>query len=151
MDRPCCWARPAPLALLTGLVLILVSALPAFAVQEHRGAEGMVAHQLGHLLLIAGCGVLFRHSQPFAATPGWRQFRLFLSLLICWNLLAFAGHLMDPLMEEDRFLVRDGRRIGFLLSSFDGLLYYLSRLDHLILVPAFLQLLCAINSWRRQP
>lgn len=136
-------------ALILTLGLLLVDAGPALAVQTHGGAEGLVAHQLGHLLLIAACVILLFHSRRLLAEAGWRHFRLFILLLIAWNLLTFAGHQLDEVIPAARFLWQDGRKIGMLLAGPADFFYYLSRLDHLLLAPAFWFLWRAIEGWRR--
>jgi len=135
--------------LIPALALLLVDAGPALAVQTHGGAEGLVAHQLGHLLLLAACVILLFHSRRLQAEAGWRHFRLFLFLLIAWNLLTFVGHQQDEVIPAARFLWQDGRRVGMLLTGPIDFFYYLGRLDHLLLVPAFWFLWRAIEGWRR--
>lgn len=140
--------RGLPVLFLT-FILLLICAGPAFAVQTHGGSEGLVAHQIGHLLLIAACVILVFHSRRLLAEPGWRHFRLFLLLLIAWNLLTFVGHGLDEVIPSSRFLLDEGRRVGMLLTGPDDLLFYLTRLDHLLLVPAFWFLWRATEGWRR--
>lgn len=135
--------------LFSALLLLLVQAGPAAAVQTHGGSEGLVAHQIGHLLLIAACVILVFHSHRLLAEPGWRAFRFFFLLLIAWNLLTFVGHGLDEVIPPSRFLFQEGRRVGMLLTGPGDLLFYLTRLDHLLLAPAFWFLWRAIEGWRR--
>ncbi len=131
--------------------LCLVLPDSAWAVQQHGGTEGLVSHQIGHILFITGMLVLFYrlHHSP-ARGPGWTPFKLFIVLVLLWNLLTFYGHWRRELISPDRFIQSAGKITGFTLSSPGDVLFYLSRLDHLLLVPAFLCLLAALNAWRKK-
>lgn len=129
-------------------MILCLSAGPAWAVQAHGGAEGLVSHQLGHILLTVGMGcMLVRIKSLKQQTRGWKEFRLFLWLLIAWSLLTFAGHWLHELVARDKFFVLAGEISAFRVESFADGLFYLSRLDHLLLLPAFLFLLSALRKW----
>ncbi len=125
--------------------------LDALAVQAHEGYENLITHQLGHLLLAAGLVFLLVQMRrlPTAAThPGWRAFFFFLVTLLFWDLLTFVGHWLDLTREEGQFL-RDGDRIlAFRPRSTTDFLFYFSKLDHLLLVPALVFLYLALRHWR---
>jgi hypothetical protein len=141
-------------ALLLALLLVL-PAEPVCAVQQHGGIEGMVAHELGHLLFLFGMGfLLYRMRQP-ATRPlthgrGWVAFRSFIWLIILWNVMTFYGHWHEEVISPDKFVLLNGERTAFRIASPLDLLFYLSRLDHLVLLPAFLCLLQALRQWRTQ-
>ena len=133
---------PACLILIPGRV---------WAVQQHSGAEGLVTHQLGHILFIAGMLlVLHRLRVTAAAGRGWTFFRCFLWLIIFWNILTFYGHLHRELIDPANYISSGGRISGFILQTPLDVLFYLSRLDHLLLIPAFFFLLLALVQWRKQ-
>lgn len=139
------------------LLTALLVSIPAtaLAVQQHGGLEGLVAHQLGHLLFLTGMVFLLyrlRHPQtrPLVEGRGWYAFRLFIWLIILWNLLTFYGHWHDEVISADKFVLVDGKRTALIINHPLDLLYYFSRLDHLILLPAFLCLLQALRRWRAQ-
>lgn len=123
----------------------------ALAVQQHGGAEGLVAHQLGHLLFIFGMFyLLYRIHRSSCRGSGWAEFKLFVWLIIGWNFLTFYGHWHNELIDQAQFLRVNGKTNGFMISGPTDVLYYFSRLDHLVLVPAFLCLLAALSKWRKQ-
>ncbi|MFZ5797061.1 MAG: hypothetical protein C4563_04365 [Desulfobulbus sp.] len=145
-------------AVLLGVVcLVVVFGLPApaLAVQQHSGTEGLVIHQLGHLLFLFGMiFLLFRMRHPesrrLSRGSGWLEFKLCVILIILWNLLTFYGHWHQELINPDKFVTSGGRTTGFIVSGPLDALFYLSRLDHLLLLPAFVFLLLALRKWREQ-
>lgn len=125
---------------------------PALAIQQHGGVEGLAAHQLGHLLFLAGLGIiLVNMSRRGLKEAGWPQFKAFLRLAFAWNLLTFAGHWAGEYVTPEQFQASDGMVKGFRIASPGDLLFYLSGLDNLILVPAILFLLLALRKWRSAP
>jgi hypothetical protein len=125
---------------------------PALAVQAHGGAEGLVSHQIGHVLFVFGIGYLFyivRRSR--FENPGWSEFKVFLWLLILWNLLTFTGHWMREFVDPGKFLKVNDNIVGMTIDGPWDAFFYLTRLDHLLLVPAFFMLLLGLRKWRRQP
>lgn len=113
---------------------------PAWAIQGHGGAEGIVVHQFSHFLFV-GSGAFMIHwlrSRDLVRRPGWRDIQYAVVLFIVWNLGAALGHFLD----EQAVLVtmtRSGfRELRFTSSAGDALIwgYYLAKLDHLLCVPA---------------
>lgn len=128
---------------------IVAGGSPAWAVQQHGGAEGLVSHQIGHLLFIAGTiSLLIRIYYERLTGPGWLEFKWFLRLIVLWNFLTFGGHWLREFIETRKFIVEGGLIVGFHLASFVDFIFYLSRLDHLLLVPGLLFLLAALKRWR---
>ncbi len=126
-----------------------VTATPAWGVQTHGGVEGLVSHQLGHLLFASGMVyLLFRLYAMRIKGIGWAHFRIFLWLLLAWNVLTFSGHWLDQFETGDNLIREGSRMIGYTVTGFRGALFYLTRLDHLILVPAGIFLLLALRRWR---
>jgi len=122
----------------------------AWAVQQHGGAEGLVSHQIGHFLFISGMFYLLYRLHLFSPSgSGWFEFKLFVWLIICWNFLTFYGHWHQELIDPAKFLRTDGSTTGFIISGPMDVLFYFSRLDHLLLLPAFLCLLMALTKWRK--
>ncbi|MDH3329056.1 MAG: hypothetical protein OEM01_07465 [Desulfobulbaceae bacterium] len=135
------------------ITVVLPLLLPdsVWGVQQHGGAEGLISHQIGHLLFITGMLVLFYRLRGSSASgAGWLDFKIFIGLIILWNLLTFYGHWHRELISPDKFVLFAGKVNGFSISSPADALFYLSRLDHLLLVPAFLFLLSALYKWRKQ-
>ena len=127
---------------------LLFSAARAQAVQGHGGTEGLISHQLGHLLFtLAMLVLLFRLRRSQLRGPGWHEFTGFLWLIILWNVLTFTGHWMQHSVASGQFIRHNGLVTAFLINNGFDLIFYLTRLDHLLLVPAFILLLLAIRNW----
>ena len=141
----------------TGINLLLLAGIVLFwpdralAVQQHGGAEGLVAHQIGHILFFAGIAyLLYKILRSSFNDPGWFEFRVFLWLIIGWNILTFTGHWMRESVDPAGFAKFDGRIISYSVNGFADAYFYLTRLDHLLLVPAFFFLFQALRKWREQ-
>ena len=146
------FARAGIFLCLAGPIFSLLLPDSAWAVQQHGGTEGLVSHQIAHLLFITGMLILFlRLNRSVGDGPGWIQFKLFIILILLWNLLTFYGHWHREIINADKFIREAGYTTGFILDSPLDALFYLSRLDHLLLVPAFFFLLWALSKWSRQP
>ena len=122
----------------------------ALAVQAHGGAEGLVSHQIGHILFSAGMGyLLYRITSLRLKSHGWFEFKLFLISILFWNFLTFTGHWMHEVVDVTKFIRQDGITVGYKLTGFLDYYFYLTRLDHLALVPSFLFLLLALKKWSK--
>lgn len=131
-------------------VLQLAFADVAWAVQQHGGAEGLVSHQLGHFLFIIGMFYLLYRLRVFSPSgPGWKEFKLFIWCIILWNFLTFYGHWHRELIDPAKLIHAGGKTTGFIIRGPADILFYISRLDHLFLLPAFLFLLAALMRWRK--
>jgi hypothetical protein len=131
-------------------ILACLWAVPAFAVQAHGGSEGLVSHQVGHILFISGMiYMLYRVYHNHITGPGWFEFKGFLWLIISWNILTFTGHLMREFVNPDRFMKDGVHIISFAITDLFDAIFYLTRLDHLLLVPSFLFLVVALQKWKR--
>ncbi len=123
-------------------------ATPAWAVQSHGGAEGLVSHQVGHVLFFVGMVILLaRQYHKKLVGPGWREFKVFLFLIIAWNCLTFIGHWMRETVDMDKFIKANTHIEGFQATTAYDFLFYITRLDHILLVPAFFFLLMAVKRW----
>lgn len=134
------------------LCSLLIAALPspALAVQIHGGAEGLVSHQIGHTLFLTGLGyLLWRIERRDLQTPAWQCFKRFLYCIVLWNLITITGHLLDRVIPTDRFIKNGTMITSFRAESPLDLLFYATRLDHFLLVPAFLFLFRALQRWSR--
>lgn len=133
------------------LLVSILSVSPAWAVQAHGGAEGLVSHQVGHLLFLIGTGyMLVRVHLLGERGRGWFEFKTFLWLIIIWNLLTFFGHWRNEYIGNEHFVQSGSKTLSFVAHNSVDLLYYLSRLDHLILVPAMFFLVRALKKWSAQ-
>lgn len=128
---------------------LTLHASPVWAVQAHGGAEGLVSHQIGHFLFTTGMGyLLFRLRSMRQAGLGWLEFKTFIWLLIAWNVVTFSGHWMNEFVAKENFIKDHANTLSFTIENFHDAIYYLTRLDHLILVPSFAFLLIALRKWR---
>ena len=128
---------------------LVLAANPAWAVQSHGGSEGLVSHQIGHLLFTIGMGYLvLRLRSMRKSNSGWFEFKIFVWLLIVWNVVTFSGHWMNEYVEKEKFIKDHANTLSFTIENLSDAIYYLTRLDHLILVPSFAFLLIALRKWR---
>ena len=136
---------------LSAFVLVLWGfPVSAWGTQTHGGDEGIISHQIGHLVFAIGSLFvlmgLIRHN---IIGPGWRSFKTFLVLLIIWNVLVFCGHWVRQVEPCGPISLFAGGRHAWNIRCAADLLYYVSALDHLLLVPAFICLWIALRRWRR--
>lgn len=135
-----------------GIVTLLVmKAEPAWAVQAHGGVEGLVSHQIGHMLFMVGIGsLLFHVHRARLRTPGWTEFRIFIWLLLVWNVITFTGHWMHEFVDVNKYVRAGENIVSFSVMDIADVYFYLTRLDHLFLVPSLVFLLLALKKWRMQ-
>ncbi|MEN8142698.1 MAG: hypothetical protein ABFQ82_03760 [Thermodesulfobacteriota bacterium] len=132
-------------------VLAVLWPMEVWAVQQHGGAEGLVAHQIGHALFVAGIGyLLFMISRSGLKGSGWLRFKIFLGLIIAWNFLTFSGHWMREFLDPAKLTKLDGKLISYKIDGLADAYFYLTRLDHLLLVPAFFFLYLSLRKWGRK-
>jgi len=132
--------------------LICLWDIPAWGAQAHGGVEGLVSHEIGHILFIAGMSYMLLHLyRPKSNGPGWREFRGFLWGIILWNILTFSGHWLHGTIRSLQYTFISSQPTALRVNDLGDLLFYLSRLDHLILLPAFILLLRALQKWNRVP
>ncbi|MCP4342624.1 MAG: hypothetical protein GY799_28020 [Desulfobulbaceae bacterium] len=130
---------------------LIIETNPAWGVQSHGGAEGLVSHQISHILFLIGLGYLLFHLyQIQKKDPGWLEFKFFLWLIIVWNVVSFSSHLINEFVAPEKF-VKDGEIIvSYYIEDFADVIFYLTRFDHLVLVPSLVCLLLALRKWRMQ-
>ena len=114
--------------LILPLVIACSIPVPAWAIQTHSG-EGLVAHQMGHVLLTLAMALLACRGVR-ASSRGWRRIGLGAALFALWSTAAFVRHGLDP--------------------GFHPVVQALS-LDHLLLVPALVVLWTGVRSLAREP
>ncbi|MDA3971704.1 MAG: hypothetical protein PF442_10175 [Desulfobulbaceae bacterium] len=120
---------------------LTASASSAWALQTHTGPEGLYVHQGAHIFLSFSLliFVLNIHRSRLARQRAWRLLSSGAILLILWNIWAFAGHLSAFYMPESSFIMEPGHRTpSLLVTSWQEVLYYLFKMDHLLWLPALL-------------
>jgi len=136
-----------------GLALVLCPKW-AWAIQTHGDPEGLYAHQMGHLVFWAAMlFVCFQiRRRGLKNQPGFSRLYWAAILFAVWNMVTFIGHFAEENLDPGAI----GREAGHLgrtlhITDLNGLIFYLAKLDHLVLVPAFWLLLQALRAfWRQQ-
>jgi len=118
----------------------------ASAVQHHGGMEGLVSHEIGHALFMAGLIIFLVWIRGYHE-KGWPAFRSGLFLLLLWNILTFSGHLLYEMQDGSRLIRAGGRTVAFHAGSAADLCFYLTRFDHVLLLPAMIFLFIALRQW----
>ena len=132
--------------------LALLWPVEVWAVQQHGGAEGLVAHQIGHALFVASVAyLLFKIAKSRLKDSGWLEFKTFLWLIVAWNFLTFSGHWMREYVDPAKFTRLNNQVISYNIDGLADAYFYLTRLDHLLLVPAFFFLYLSLRKWGQQP
>ena len=133
------------------VVILLCAATPGWAVQSHGGAEGLVVHQIGHVLFAGGMAyLLFRLQRIQLENYHWFEFKMFLWCIIAWNVLTFSAHALGESVDKTKLIFQNGELVAFFVNDFVDVWFYVSQLDHLLLVPAFVFLLLALHKWEQQ-
>jgi hypothetical protein len=110
------------------------------ALITHGHPEGLYVHQIAHLLF-AGAMVFLIYMirrESLQKVPGFRALIWAGLFFIGWNLDAFVGHLAEVWISEQAFLGHPtdlARRLR--MTDLTAWVYYVTKMDHLILVPAF--------------
>lgn len=133
--------------------IVLGLSLPrtALALQPHGPPEGLYVHQMGHILFVGAMMFLLYYLRK-ERLPGLRWFTWSGVLFILWNLNAVVGHAVEVYVEAQDFLGESAslsRR--FIMSGPISWTYYLAKLDHLILVAAFILLYFGLQALARAP
>lgn len=130
------------------IFLMVGMAENCWALQSHGPPEGSYVHQMAHLLFSGALAYLFWHTRkrPALESKGWKYLQIFCVALICWNMLAFAGHEAYSFLQAEDFVNTDSLQ-GFIAPplSFVKVLYYVTKMDHLLIVPALLALVVSLR------
>ncbi len=122
----------------------------AWAFQTHGAPEGLIAHQLAHVLFALSMGVLayWLESNRFIEARGWRLIQISCLLFLLWNVVAFTGHFVEIKLPPDMILGPKGSWNQRLLAGGGTVAaaYYSLKLDHLVCVPAIVCLFLGIRS-----
>jgi hypothetical protein len=134
------------------LIMVIIPTGEALALQVHSEPEGLYVHQMAHLHYIFALGCFFWDIRRTSFTGrGWRYLQLFCVLMIGWNMIAFIGHLVGDYLDPQAFLQTDCYLQTLLLSplTLHKYLYFITKLDHLICVPALFFLFLGLRSFYR--
>jgi len=134
------------------LIMALLSPGEALALQVHGEPEGLYVQQMAHLHYIFALGYFYWDIRRTSFTGrGWRYLQLFCILMTGWNGIAFVGHLAGVYLDPQALLQTDCYLQTRLVSPFtlNKYLYFLTKLDHLIYVPALFFLFLGLRSFYR--
>ncbi len=126
---------------------------PCHAFQSHPAPEGLYVHQMSHVLFIGALAYLYWHlgKSSLIASRGWHYMRLFCLLFLVWNCLTFAGHASYSYLSVDDFVNMGTWQSKIALPVTPlKLLYYLTRFEHLISVPAIFCLFIGLRLFYRE-
>lgn len=132
------------------LLLIFGFAQNSWALQSHGAPEGIYVHQMAHLLFTGALGYLYWHTRknPVIESKGWKFLQFFCIFLIAWNLLAFAGHEAFEQLSPEDFIDKNSWE-GYIAGpiSFIKVLYYITKMDHFLNVPALVALVVCLRTF----
>lgn len=134
----------------TALLLTFFGAGDAQALQTHGAPEGRYVHQMAHILFMTALIYLYWHTRKTQETSsrGWKYFQLFCLFLIGWNILAFTGHEIFHHLRDSDFILKDTWQARLAAPiSFTKMLYYITKMDHFLIVPALLALVMSLRSF----
>lgn len=133
------------LIFIAGLIVVCLAAgaTPSWATQTHGEPEGLYVHQLAHLFFTFSMGLLiyWLRQRRLVREKAWRYIQYSALLFILWNLDTFAVHFLDEQVDIIRISRLDDWHLRIDTAAdyvHLGLIYYLAKLDHLLLVPAML-------------
>lgn len=136
------WFLPA-----TGL---LVWPGSAWALQSHGGMEGVYAHQLAHLFFAFSMALLIFWLRKWRLTVSvsWRHIQYAALFFIAWNVDTMISHWL--LEQSDLITVEIIAPMQMHVTTAEGWqwltkVYYLTKLDHLLCVPALIFLFLGLR------
>jgi hypothetical protein len=140
------------LGILTSLVGMPEEVL---ATQVHKGLEGLVGHQIGHIFFIFSMGILiyWLRERKLIRETGWRFVQYAALFFILWNLDALVVHYLDG--RHDLFQTIDEGTWDARIHLLEGpkglaVLYYLVKMDHLLCLPAIVFLYLGLRQLLKQ-
>jgi len=125
----------------------------ATAIQTHGHPEGLYAHQLGHFFFLA--------TMVYLCWQFWRQnllrrrsfHRIYWACLLFadWNLLTFLGHMAEERLDAAAIDSTAGHLFRQLhITDLNALIFYLAKLDHIILIPALWFFYLGLRAFRTE-
>jgi hypothetical protein len=132
------------------VLLLLGQTESAWALQSHGPPEGIYVHQMAHLLFMGALAYLYWHTRraPVLASKGWKYLQLFCILLFCWNLLALIGHEAFERLSPTDFIDKNSWKEQIAAPlSFIKVLYFITKMDHFLNVPALLALVISLRTF----
>ena len=113
----------------------------AWATQTHGGLEGLWVHQTAHLFFAFSMGLLifWLRKRRLTVSQGWRYIQFAALFFIAWNLDTMASHWLQE--QSGLIEVRNVAPLQMQIISAESRhwlsnVYYMTKLDHLLCVPA---------------
>lgn len=134
------------------LLVVLGFSDNCWALQSHGAPEGIYVHQMAHLLFMGSLGYLYWHTRksPVIESKGWKYLQIFCFFLIIWNLVAFTGHHAFGNLAPADFIAKGTwkEQLAPPVTPLK-LLYYITKMDHVLNVPGLFALLISMRTFYR--
>ena len=124
----------------------------AWALQSHGAPEGLFVHQMAHVFVTFAMAYWFWDIRRSSFQgKGWRYLLIFCVLMLIWNIVAFTGHALSVSLNIEHISTAK----GYLNSRIVGpmnvqkIVYYVTRFDHFIIVPALFFLFLGVRALYR--
>jgi hypothetical protein len=120
---------------------LLVCPTPALATQGHGAPEGLYIHQIAHIFFALSMAMLiyWLRRRRLIERSGWRYIQFCALFFIIWNFVAFTAHLLDEQIRAVHIQRVDSLHIRIQAVHWTvGVVYYITKLDHLVCVPALI-------------
>ena len=134
---------------MVGLLAMLIVPDTAWALQSHGPPEGIYVHQMAHAFFFGSLVFLYRDLRHSASkSRGWSYLKRFCLLMLAWNIVAFTGHTVATQLAPEHIAGAASYFHSRLLGPMDltKVLFYITRFDHLLLVPALFFLCIGLRS-----
>jgi len=123
----------------------------AMATQKHGGIEGVIVHQMAHIVFAGAMALLiyWLRQHELVVNQGWRRIQYAAVFFLLWNINAFIVHFLEEqvdildMAQIELWQLRLQAQPGFEWSAW---LYYVVKLDHLLCVPA---MICLYSGLKR--
>ncbi len=122
------------------LPAMLIAPDSAWALQAHGAREGIYVHQMAHVFFFFSLLYLYRDFRRSTSIGrGWNYLMWFCLFLMAWNIVAFTGHAVAAYLAPEYIAQAASYFHSRLIGPLNGIkaVFYITRFDHLLLVPAF--------------
>lgn len=136
------------------VLLVAVTPVCALATQTHGEPEGLFVHQMAHAFFVFSMGLLifWLEKRRLTVHKGWRSIQMGALFFILWNLNTILSHWLEEqtallkirTVGVDQLLIETDPSLSWL-----GTVYYFTKLDHLLCVPALFLLFWGLRRLAR--
>jgi len=142
---------PAVASLFVFLIFLTVPD-SAWALQSHGPPEGIYVHQMAHILFFGSLLYMYWDLRRSSfAGRGWTYLQWFCLLMLIWNVIAFTGHAVTIRLEPGYISTATSYIHARLMGPMNlhKVVFYLTRFDHVVVVPALFFLCIGLRSLYR--